>query len=60
MAWELPPGGVIVTPESEGVVKQDDAGESVDELMGNYPHLKREIPVVPIAEGSPVVLGFCL
>lgn len=44
VSWTLPEGGVLSVQQSAG--GEEDDGEDIDELLGNYPHLKRP-PVDP-------------
>ena len=50
VAWTLPPGGVIAAPEGAGKEKEEP-GENVDELLENYPYVKKELPEIPEKPG---------
>ena len=43
VVWTLPPGGVVKPPETDMKKEEEEAGETVDELMENYPYVKKTV-----------------
>lgn len=48
VSWLLPAGGVVQNQDGSGGGREgEEEVEDVDELMSNYPGLKRPLPVKP-------------
>ena len=48
--WDLPPGGVELPQTAEVEEGKEDAVKEVEELMENYPYLKKPLPEVKPGE----------